>query len=180
MADDRYFFDPITGRYTVERYLRDLKERYGGVDSILLWPTYTNIGADDRSQFDLFEALPGGLVALKEAVSELHAAGVNVLLAYNPWDGGTARCAAEGNGTCAGGRCSPGGRQSDSCIMTHLLAAIGADGINGDTMNNVPQGFADSPEGSPGRFAIEPEDQGEYASLQWTTMGWGYYYYPCE
>lgn len=104
-------------------------------------------------------------------MSELHAAGVKVLLAYNPWDGGTARCAGVGNGTCAGAtNCS-----SDSCVMTHLLRAIGADGINGDTMNNVGQGFADY-EGSRGQFAIEPEDQGEYASLQWTTLGWGYYY----
>jgi formylglycine-generating enzyme required for sulfatase activity len=169
---DRYFFDPQTGKYTVDRFLRDLRDRYGGVDSILLWPTYTNIGTDDRSQFDLYEALPGGLPALKDAVSELHAAGVKVLLAYNPWDGGTARCAGPGNGTCVG--CSTA---DDSCIMTHLLNAIGADGINGDTMNSVGQSFGDY-EGSPGRFAIEPEDQGEYASLQWTTMGWGYYYYP--
>ena len=99
---DRFFFDPQTNRYTVQRehpshslptpvpdhqgaiaagYLQDLRDRYGGVDSILLWPTYTNIGADDRSQFDLYEALPGGLPALKQAVDELHAAGVKVLLA---------------------------------------------------------------------------------------------------
>jgi len=32
-------------------------KRYGGVDSILLWPTYTNIGTDARSQFDLFSAM---------------------------------------------------------------------------------------------------------------------------
>ena len=78
---DRYFFDPIADNYTVQRWLDDVEERYGGVDSILMWPTYTNIGADDRSQFDLYEALPGGLPALKQAVDELHAAGVRVLLA---------------------------------------------------------------------------------------------------
>ena len=60
--------------------------------------------------------------------------------------------------------------------MTHLLNAIGADGINGDTMNNVPEAFADWQ--GRARFAIEPEDQGEYPSLQWTVMGWGYYTYP--
>jgi len=40
-ADDRYFFDPVAGKYTVDRFLQDLEDRYGGVDSILLWPTYT-------------------------------------------------------------------------------------------------------------------------------------------
>jgi hypothetical protein len=30
-------------------------------EQMLMWPTYTNIGADARSQFDLFSAMPGGL-----------------------------------------------------------------------------------------------------------------------
>src|ERR1700683_3675485 len=33
MVEDRFFYDPIAGRYTVERFLADLNERYGGVDS---------------------------------------------------------------------------------------------------------------------------------------------------
>ena len=41
---DRYFFDDRSNNYTVQRYLGDLKVRYGGIDSLLLWPTYTNIG----------------------------------------------------------------------------------------------------------------------------------------
>eukprot|EP01047_Picozoa_sp_COSAG01_P021802 COSAG01_NODE_1276_length_10938_cov_76.499862_8_plen_214_part_00 len=60
---DRYFFDPTLndgeGGYTVQRFLEDLKTRYGGVDSLIIWPTYPSIGADARSQFDLFEAMPG-------------------------------------------------------------------------------------------------------------------------
>ena len=51
---DRFFYDPETGSYTVDRFLDDLEARCGGVDAILMWPTYTNIGADDRNQFDLF------------------------------------------------------------------------------------------------------------------------------
>ena len=81
---DRYFFDPIADNYTVQRWLDDTQERYGGVDSILMWPTYTNIGIDSRSQFDLFEAMPGGLPAVRRVVAELHAAGVKVLIPYNP------------------------------------------------------------------------------------------------
>ena len=47
---DRLFFDPTADNYTVQRWLDDVNARYGGVDSILMWPTYTNIGIDDRSQ----------------------------------------------------------------------------------------------------------------------------------
>ena len=45
-AMGRYLFD---GAWTVDRYLDDLKNRYGGIDSVLIWPTYTNIGIDDRT-----------------------------------------------------------------------------------------------------------------------------------
>ena len=83
-SDDRYFYDPTLdqgkGNYTVQRYLDDLTTRYGGVDSILLWPTYTNIGADARNQFDLFEALPGGLEGVRSVCDQLHARGVHVMV----------------------------------------------------------------------------------------------------
>ncbi len=36
MVEDRYFYDPVAGRYTVERFLADLNDRYGGIDSVLL------------------------------------------------------------------------------------------------------------------------------------------------
>ena len=47
---DLYFYDPIQGVYTVDKYLDDVSTRYGGIDSMLIWPTYTNLGADDRNQ----------------------------------------------------------------------------------------------------------------------------------
>jgi len=52
MVEDRYFYDPVAGRYTVDRYLADLERRYGGIDSVLVWPSYPNMGIDDRNQFD--------------------------------------------------------------------------------------------------------------------------------
>ena len=48
-------------RYTVDRYLDDLEKRYGGIDSVLIWHTYPNMGIDSRSQYDLFRDLPGGV-----------------------------------------------------------------------------------------------------------------------
>src|ERR1035441_1881494 len=50
MVQDRYFYDPITRKYTVDRYLDDLQQRYGGIDAVLIWPTYPNMGIDNRNQ----------------------------------------------------------------------------------------------------------------------------------
>jgi iron(II)-dependent oxidoreductase len=76
---DLFFYDPVSGNYTVSRWLDDLNRRYGGIDAMLMWPTYTNIGADDRNQFDLFRALPGGLDAVARITAELKQLGVRVL-----------------------------------------------------------------------------------------------------
>ena len=53
-----------------------------GADAVLLWPTYENIGLDDRSQISLYEALPGGFEGMTNLTDQLHAHGVKVLWAY--------------------------------------------------------------------------------------------------
>ena len=65
MVEDRYFYDPVAGNYTVDRYLDDLEKRYGGIDSVLIWPVYPNIGIDDRNQNDLPHDMPGGIDGLR-------------------------------------------------------------------------------------------------------------------
>ena len=122
---DRYFYNETLGSYSVDGWLNSLVHDYGGVDSVLLWPTYTNIGADDRSQFELVQALPGGLRALKQVVQQLHARGVHVLWPYNPWDQGT-----------HGGnlRNLTAAAATDAERLAQLLAATGADGFFGDTI----------------------------------------------
>jgi iron(II)-dependent oxidoreductase len=45
MVQDRYFYDPVAGNYTVDRYVDDLERRYGGIDSVLIWPTHPNMGS---------------------------------------------------------------------------------------------------------------------------------------
>merc|ERR1719272_544164 len=84
---DRFLWNGT--HYTVDKYLDDVNSRYGGVDAILLWPTYENIGLDDRDQLALFQAMPGGYTALRQLHADFHARGVQVIWGYNPWDTGT-------------------------------------------------------------------------------------------
>jgi hypothetical protein len=158
---DRFFYDPDQGIYTVDRFLDDLKERYGGVDSILMWPTYTNIGSDDRNQFDYFRSMPGGLEGVRNITTLLKEKGVRVLWPYNPWDTGTRR--------------EP---LSDEDTFAKLLKQTGGDGFNGDTMGFVPQSFWNASTNVNYPLAFEPEGGGTDEALNWSTMGWGYWTYP--
>jgi len=166
MAHDRFFYDPQAGRYTVDRYLADLKQRYGGIDSVLIWPTYPNLGVDDRNQFDLIRDMPGGIDGVRAMVAELHHAGVRVLFPYNPWDRGT--------------RAEP---TPDWEALTKLMADVGADGINGDTMPALPSAFRTASDQTGHPVAFEPENglNGDAdLALGWHNLSWGYWKYPFE
>ncbi len=157
MVEDRYFYDPAARRYTVDRYLDDLEARYGGIDSVLIWYVYPNIGIDDRNQTDLAADLPGGLPGLKQAVADFHRRGVKVFIPTMAWDNGT----------------RPTGT-TDWDAVVRLAAAIGADGINGDTYNGVPRAFLEASERHGCPLVFQPEsvpmsDEG----LIWNHQTWG-------
>ena len=157
MVEDRYFYDPDTQRYTVDRYLDDLTARYGGVDSVLIWYIYPNIGIDDRNQFDIVDALPGGLEALKGIVAEFHARGVKVFLPTMPWDNGTRD-----------------GSAPDWERIADLVAETGADGINGDTYSGVPRAFHVACEARGRRVILQPESTAQAGDhhLSWNLQSW--------
>ena len=160
MAHDLFFYDPAASAYTVDRYLSDLQARYGGVDSVLLWPTYPNIGVDDRNQYDLTRDLPGGIPALREAIQEFQRQGVHVLLPLNPWDNGTRD---EG--------------VPHSVAIARLLNETGADGFNGDTMTAPGKEFYQAGIDLSHPLAIEPEVGlgDDLAAISWTPLNWGYW-----
>jgi len=157
MVEDRYFYDPVEGRYTVDRYLDDLERRYGGIDSVLIWPVYPNIGVDDRNQFDLARDLPGGLDGLRGAVADFHRRGVRVFLPTMPWDHGT----------------RDSGRRDWDCVA-ELVKAVGADGVNGDTYNGVPRAFFDACDAAGRPVVLQPESTiSAEEALIWNVQSWG-------
>jgi iron(II)-dependent oxidoreductase len=157
MVEDRYFYDPVAGRYTVDRYLDDLETRFGGIDSVLLWFVYPNIGIDDRNKTDLALDLPGGLDGLRSAVDDFHRRGVRVFLPTMPWDNGTREP-----------------EQNDWQAIAALVKAVGADGINGDTYNGVPRAFFDACDALGCPVVLQPESTiSSEEQLIWNVQSWG-------
>ncbi|MGA8437350.1 MAG: SUMF1/EgtB/PvdO family nonheme iron enzyme [Candidatus Sulfotelmatobacter sp.] len=161
MVQDRYFYDPVARRYTVDRYLDDLKKRYGGIDAVLIWATYPNMGVDDRNQHDLIRSMPGGVVGVRQMIADFHKRGVHVLFPMMMWDLGTR---------------DPGKPWPQA--IAELMTEIGADGINGDTQDGVPLVFSTAADKIGHPLAFEPEDGPSDEALAWNVMTWGQYSFP--
>ena len=158
MVQDRYFYDPAAGKYTVDRYLDDLQKRYGGIDAVLIWPTYPNMGIDNRNQQDMIRSMPGGIAGVKQMIADFHRRGVRVLFPMMMWDQGTR---------------DPG--QPWPQAIAGLMKEIGADGINGDTQDGVPLAFSEAAEKIGHPLAFEPEGSPSDEALAWNEMTWGQY-----
>lgn len=164
MMEDRYLYDPERGVYTVDRFLDDLNKRYGGVDSVLLWHTYPNIGIDDRNQYDLLGDLPGGIAGVRSLIDQFHARGVRVLFPVMLWDQGTH---------------DPGATNWDASVRA--MKDVNADGINGDTLDGFPLPFVAASDAQHHPLALEPEGGvSNDEQLAWNTMSWGYWKYDSE
>ncbi|MFN7992409.1 MAG: SUMF1/EgtB/PvdO family nonheme iron enzyme [Bryobacteraceae bacterium] len=164
MVEERYLFDPATSQYTVDRYLKDLNQRYGGIDSVLIWPVYPNLGIDDRNLLDFYRDLPGGLPALRKMVDDFHRHNVKVFFPMMPWDVGT----------------RPEGVPLWESVAK-LMAEVGADGVNGDTFAGVPRAFRDASDRTGHPVVFEPEnDLSGDEQLIWNLQTWGYWNYSWE
>ena len=162
MVEDRFFYDRATGKYTVDRYLEDVNKRYGGIDSVLVWQSYPNIGIDSRSQYDLIRALPGGIPALRAMVDDFHKHGIHVLFPVMIWDQGTH---------------DEGMTYWDATAK--IMAQIGADGVNGDTLEGMPRAFLDASDKAGHPLVLEPEGYpSSNEMLAYNNMNWGYWRYP--
>jgi len=157
MVEERYFYNPKEHKYTVDKYLNDLKKRYGGIDAVLIWPTYPNLGIDNRNQLDMIRSMPGGLPGVTKMINEFHQRGVRVFFPMMMWDQGTRKPNKPWPEAIAG-----------------LMAKIGADGINGDTQWGVAQAFVQASEKTGHPLVFEPElGIGYPEAVTYDLMSWG-------
>ena len=161
MVQDRYFYDPINHRYTVDRYVDDTVKRYGGIDAVLIWPTYPNMGIDNRNQHDMIRCMPGGIPGVRQVVADFHRRGVRVLFPMMMWDQGTRE---------------PGEPWPQA--IASLMAEVGADGINGDTQDGVPRAYSEAADRIGHPLAFEPEGGPHDEAVTYDVMTWGQYKFP--
>ena len=152
---DRSFYDPEKGEYTVDRFLRETETHIGPIDAVLVWHVYPNLGADDRNQLDLLRDLPGGIPGLRKMIQQFHDRGVKVFFPTLAWDSGTRE---EGTFTWT--------------ALSQLLKDIGADGINFDTLESVPQQFRAASDVVGHPLALEPQFDTRDESIMWSNIAW--------
>ncbi len=155
-VSDRFFYDATSRKYRVDYFLDDLRKRYGGIDCVIVWHHYPNIGVDNRNQFDLLRDMPGGLPALRQMVSEFHRQKVRVFFGVIPWDQGTR---SEG--------------RADWEAFVPLLSELGADGVYGDTFNEMPRVWREWGDKNGHPFALEPQNSLLAGALAWNNLTWG-------
>lgn len=161
MIEERTFFDVDRGVYTVDAFLDRLEKEFGGVDSVLIWDTYPNLGVDDRNQFDRLRDMPGGIEGVRQVVAAFHRRGVHVFFPETPWDMGTR---FEG--------------VPDWTAQAQLMKAVGADGLMGDTLDGMPHAYLKASEAAGRPLALHPEGIPPDETLAWNEMTWGYWSYP--
>ncbi len=125
---------------------------------MLIWPTYSNIGIDDRNQHDLIRSMPGGVEGVKQMVADFHRRGVRVLFPMMMWDQGT--------------------RNPGMPWPKAIAELMKADGINGDTEEGVARAFPDAAEKIGYPLAFEPEENSSDEAVAYNVLTWGQYDFP--
>ncbi|MPV35595.1 SUMF1/EgtB/PvdO family nonheme iron enzyme [Georgenia subflava] len=124
-------------RFTPERFVADARERFGGLDAVVLWHAYPVIGIDDRNQWDFYRDVPG----LTGLVEDLHAAGLHVFVDYNPWDTGTRR------------------GEDDVTELAAVVRELQADGVFLDTLKKADPELVESLERARPGIVLEGESK---------------------
>ncbi len=129
-AWDKANFDPRTGAWRIADSLAAARKRFGGFDAFVLWPFWPRAGFDDRSQFDHYADLPGGLSGLRDQIQHMHRQGIRVFISYCHW--------SESDRDK-----SPAAMQHSYSDFAKLACTLDADGAVMDLMSKTPDDILD-------------------------------------
>ncbi|KAI9254648.1 hypothetical protein BY458DRAFT_589371 [Sporodiniella umbellata] len=158
MLHDLHLFDLSQNKYTPLKLLEDIKQRYGLIDSIVIWPSFPNLGCDSRNQEDYFRSLPGGISGLKELVKKFHKRNIKVIFPVIEWDNGTR---------------DPQGAWG--YILPRLLKEFNADGMSANIAYFTQDFWMNSlaishPLALHSQVSAKADSTDSYDALQWNVM----------
>lgn len=151
---DELLYSFADGKFTPERFLADARDRFGGLDAVVLWHAYPVIGLDDRNQWDFYRDVPG----LTTLVENLHDAGLHVFVDYNPWDVGTRR------------------GEDDITELAALVADLGADGVFLDTLKKAEPEFVARLEAAKPGIVLEGESKLPVERIEDHAASWAQFF----
>jgi hypothetical protein len=151
---DELLYSFAEHRFTPERFLADARDRFGGLDAVVLWHAYPVIGLDDRNQWDFYRDVPG----LAELIGTLHAEGLHVFVDYNPWDVGTRR------------------GEDDLTELAALVADLEADGVFLDTLKKAEPDFVDRLEAARPGIVLEGESKLPVERIEDHAASWAQFF----
>ena len=122
-AYGKEIFDYERNAIDIDRLFSD-GEQFGGYDAIIYWNQYPRLGLDERTQWELYDELPGGRKALKTMADACHSRGARFFLPFMPWDVRSFESLDD-----------------QAKEIERLVEETGVDGFFLDTMDWIPESF---------------------------------------
>jgi gamma-glutamyl hercynylcysteine S-oxide synthase len=124
-AWDQANMNPRTGAWRISESLSEARKQFGGFDGYVFWPFWPRAGFDNRSQFEHYADLPGGIAGLRNEIERLHGQSVHVFLSYCHWSESDVDK-------------SPQAMQRSYAEFANLACKVNADGALMDLMAKTP------------------------------------------
>ncbi len=83
---DHDFGDANKKVFTAQNCCDKMKREFGGFQSVLIWIGYPNISIDHHNVWDIVDAIPGGINALRDVIKVFHKNNVKGYFPYIPWE----------------------------------------------------------------------------------------------
>lgn len=156
-----YVYDAEKNKYTLDDFQQLCEKYFGGNDHYMVWSGFPVLGLDQRNQFDLTRALPGGIAKQKEITDRLKKKGTEVFTHYNAWDLPAANVPLF---------CSTN-YENHFESLPKMCAEAGYSGIMFDTRSEAGKWFQDALDKYNKGVTIFPEGMATPANMEYCLIG---------
>lgn len=158
---NNYVYDTETEKYTLDEFDSLTRKHFGGNDHYMVWCGWPAIGLDQRNQFDLTRALPGGIVRQKAMTDRYKEMGTRIFTHFNPWDLPSATASLFNNTNY----------EYSPEAVSKMCAQAGYSGLMFDTRSEAGKWFQDILDKHNTGVTIFPEGMATPANMEYCLIG---------